>query len=102
FFIYEPAPLICGQYLFLLINLLILLGKLSSSAFAYLPCSLRYPSGYGLFRVTNESDQRHRVDKKPQTRGCLAVAWLLFGNGTGKPRPQLMSEHHGTDLFTQA
>lgn len=84
FFIYAPALLICGQYSCLLINFLILLRKPSSSSFAYLPCSLGYPSGYGFFGVTYEPDQRHRVDQKQQTRCGLAVAWLLFWNGASK------------------
>jgi hypothetical protein len=84
FFIYDLAPLICGQYLYLLINLLILLRKPSSSSFAYLPCSLGYPSGYGFLGVTYEPDQRHCVDQKQQTRCGLAVAWLLFWNGASK------------------
>lgn len=80
FFIYAPALLRRGQHLYLLIDLLILLRKLTSFAFAYLPCSLGYPSGYDLFEVTDESNQRHRVDQKLQTRCSLVVAWLLFWN----------------------
>lgn len=62
--------LMCGRYLYLLIDLLILLRKLSSFAFAfafafaYLSCSLGYPSGYDLFGVTNESEQIYCVGEK--------------------------------------
>lgn len=79
-YFHHQLPLMHGQYLYLLIDLLILLRKLSSFAFAYLPCSLGYPSGYDLFEVTDESNQRHRVDQKLQTRCSLVVAWLLFWN----------------------
>ena len=62
------------------VNFLIWLGKHSPSSFSCLSRSLGYPSGYGLFGVTNEeSGQKYREGQRPQTGGCRAVVWLLFG-----------------------